>query len=83
MLGDSDFVANGFLRQVPTNVNLFVNSINWLAEDEDLISIRSTPARTIPIVLNNEQSVLVFFTTVVFVPGVVLLLGIVVWWQRR
>ena len=83
VLGDSDFVTNGLLRQVPTNLDLLVNSVNWLAEEEDLISIRATPASIAPVILSNQQSVLVFFTTVVFVPAGVLLLGFVIWWQRR
>ncbi len=83
VLGDSDFAANGLLRQVPSNLDLLINSVNWLAEEEDLISIRATPASIAPVVLSNQQSVLVFYTTVVFVPVGVLLLGVVIWWQRR
>ena len=83
VLGDSDFAANGLLRQLPTNLDLVINSVNWLAEEEELISIRATPANVAPVVLSRQQIVLVFYTTVVFVPVAVLLLGVVVWWQRR
>lgn len=83
VLGDADFAANGFLRQVPTNLDLVINSVNWLAEEEELISIRATPANVAPVVLDRQQSVLVFYITVVFVPVAVMLLGVVVWWQRR
>ena len=40
VLGDADFAANGILRQLPTNLDLVINSVNWLAEEEELISIR-------------------------------------------
>ena len=83
VLGDSDFAANGLLRQLPTNLDLVINSVNWLAEEEELISIRATPANVAPVVLNRQQSILVFYITVVFVPVAVMLLGVVVWWQRR
>ncbi len=83
VLGDSDFAANGLLRQLPTNLDLVINSVNWLAEEEELISIRATPANVAPVVLNRQQNILVFYITVVFVPVAVMLLGVVVWWQRR
>ena len=54
--------------------------MNWLAEEEELISIRATPANVAPVVLGRQQSIVVFYFTVVFVPVAVLLLGVVVWW---
>ena len=83
VLGDADFAANGLLSQLPTNLDLVINSVNWLAEEEELISIRATPANVAPVVLDRQQSIVVFYFTVVFVPVAVLLLGVVVWWQRR
>jgi ABC-type uncharacterized transport system involved in gliding motility auxiliary subunit len=83
VLGDADFAANGLLRQLPTNLDLVINSVNWLAEEEELISIRATPANVAPVVLSRQQSILVFYITVIFVPVAVMLLGVVVWWQRR
>ena len=39
VFGDSDFVANGYLG-IPGNRDLFLNTVNWLAQQENLISIR-------------------------------------------
>ena len=39
VFGDSDFVANGYLG-IPGNKDLFLNTVNWLAQQENLISIR-------------------------------------------
>ncbi len=39
VFGDSDFVTNGYLG-IPGNRDLFLNSVNWLAQQENLISIR-------------------------------------------
>ncbi len=83
VVGNSEFAANTYFGQVLGNRDFFVNSVNWLAEDEDLISIRATPAVAPPILLSNQAQVLVFYTSVVFVPLAVLLLGGVIWWQRR
>ena len=39
VFGDSDFVTNGYLG-IPGNTDLFLNTVNWLAQQENLISIR-------------------------------------------
>ena len=39
VIGDSDFANNAFLR-LQRNGDLFLNAVSWLAEDEDLISVR-------------------------------------------
>jgi ABC-type uncharacterized transport system involved in gliding motility auxiliary subunit len=83
VVGNAEFAANSYFGQVLGNRDFLVNSVNWLAEDEDLISIRAEPASDPPVVLTNQTQALVFYTTVVFVPLSVLLLGAVVWWQRR
>jgi ABC-type uncharacterized transport system involved in gliding motility auxiliary subunit len=40
VVGDSDFVTNGIIDYLG-NKDLFVNSINWLARDESLLSARA------------------------------------------
>ena len=72
-----------FCANCPRILDLVINSVNWLAEEEELISIRATPANVAPVVLSRQQSILVFYITVIFVPVAVMLLGVVVWWQRR
>ena len=43
MIGDSDFAANGTLG-VPGNRDLFMNTIGWLSQQDNLISIRPKEA---------------------------------------
>jgi hypothetical protein len=83
VIGNAEFASNSYFSQVAGNKSLFLNSVNWLAEDEDLISIRAEPQAAPPIVLTNQSQALVFYGSVVFVPLAVLLLGATVWWQRR
>ncbi len=83
VVGNVEFASNAFFNQVLGNRDFFINSVNWLAEDEELISIRAEPQGQAPIILTNQSQVLVFYTSVVFIPLAVLLLGGVVWWQRR
>jgi ABC-type uncharacterized transport system involved in gliding motility auxiliary subunit len=42
--GDSDFATNGWL-EIPGNRDLFLNTVNWLAQQENLIAIRPRDPR--------------------------------------
>ncbi len=82
LVGDSDFAANAFIGLVG-NRDFFVNSVNWLTESEDLISIRPKPPEEHPILLTPAQQNLILFTSVVLLPLIVLVAGGSVWWSRR
>jgi ABC-type uncharacterized transport system involved in gliding motility auxiliary subunit len=83
VIGNSEFATNAYAGQVAGNRDFFVNSINWLAEDEDLIAIRAVPNESPPIMLTNQTQGLLLYATVIFIPLAVLLTGGVIWWQRR
>lgn len=85
LLGDSDFVANGLFGSVRGfgNGDLFLNTINWLAEEEELISIRPKTEDTRPIILTPVQMRIISYTSYILLPLTVLIVGAVVWWQRR
>jgi ABC-type uncharacterized transport system involved in gliding motility auxiliary subunit len=66
-----------------TNLDLFTNIINWLSESEDRISIPA-PSTTAPtLTLGLAEQSLTFYTTVVILPLLVLLIGGFIWWRRR
>jgi ABC-type uncharacterized transport system involved in gliding motility auxiliary subunit len=82
--GDADFAANVFVQQVPANVDLFANSVAWLAGANELVSIRAKEA-TAPryITLDTGQKNLIFMSTVLALPVLVLIVGAFNWWRRR
>ncbi len=82
VFGDSDFVTNGFLG-VPGNRDLFLNTINWLAQQENLIAIRPRDPEDRRITLTRDQEQRIFWLTVLIIPGVILLAGVQTWWRRR
>jgi gliding motility-associatede transport system auxiliary component len=57
--------------------------VNWLVQQENLISIRPRDAEDRRITLTAEQERRIFFLTVVIVPGLILLAGVQTWWRRR
>jgi len=86
VIGDSDFVSNGVLQSVRGafgNADLFLNAVNWLAEEETLISIRPKPPAQHSLILTRPQSNFIFVLTTILIPLLVLLLGGAIWWRRR
>ena len=80
--GSSSFIANFFLR-FNGNRDLFLNMMNWLSSDEDLISIRPKEAEDRRITLTRNQMGLVFYSSVLAFPLLIVLAGVSVWWKRR
>ena len=83
VFGDSDFARNDSFRLMG-NGDLFLNSVSWLAEEEETISIRPKEARMSPLILDSNQERSLFLVAVVLLPGTVLVVGFGVWqWRRR
>jgi ABC-type uncharacterized transport system involved in gliding motility auxiliary subunit len=82
VVGTADFASNQFLG-AQGNRDFFLNAVSWLAEEEDLISIRAKDPKQNPVVLTSAQSYLVFWLPVAILPGAVVICGIMVIVQRR
>ena len=82
VIGDSDFVKNRYYS-LSGNGNFFLNVVNWLTEESDLIAIQPKTQTPRTIQLTPSQGRLLFVVSVVVLPLVILLLGISVWVRRR
>jgi ABC-type uncharacterized transport system involved in gliding motility auxiliary subunit len=82
VFGNMDFASNTYLRALG-NKDLFANAVNWLTEDESLISIRAKPPTDRSLYMTSAEQTLGLLTAVVLLPLAVLLVGAVVWWRRR
>jgi ABC-type uncharacterized transport system involved in gliding motility auxiliary subunit len=80
--GSSSWVANRFLG-FNGNGDLALNAVNWLASDEDLISIRPKPQEDRRITMTRAQLNLVRATSQFVLPLMVVITGTLVWWKRR
>lgn len=83
VVGDADFIGNNLALAPLGNADLFLNMVNWLAEDEDLIAIRPRPAEDRRITMTAAQVRNVVLLSMVFLPGFFLIWGFTVWWARR
>ncbi|HUO24451.1 MAG TPA: GldG family protein [Candidatus Aquilonibacter sp.] len=82
VVGSSSWVANRFI-DFNGNDDLALNTINWLASDEDLISIRPKPPEDRRITMTRAQLGWLRATSQFLLPGIVIVAGIGVWWKRR
>jgi ABC-type uncharacterized transport system involved in gliding motility auxiliary subunit len=82
VFGDSDFAANGFFN-FSGNSDLFLASVNWLAQEKDLISIRPKEAKFSPLILTQRQGRVLFYLPVIVLPAVVIAAGIGIWRGRK
>ena len=83
--GDSDFASNLYVT-VLGNKDFFLNIINWLAEEEQLISIRHKKDETYPfspLFLTENQKKVVFWFAVVIQPLLILSVGIFIYTRRK
>ena len=65
------------------NVDIFLNSVNWLAEDYELISIRPKLVPYREFVVNSLEKEFVKWSSWVFPPLIMILMASIVWWRRR
>jgi len=82
--GTSLWAVNSFAgsRQLG-NRDLFVNSINWLSSDEDLISIRPKTPEDQALNVNGQRMTMLFWLSIVIFPLTVVAFGLATWWKRR
>ncbi|RPI74960.1 MAG: hypothetical protein EHM45_16385 [Desulfobacteraceae bacterium] len=82
VFGDADFISNKYL-ETAGNSDLMTNTINYLVERGRLIIIEKKQAIAKPALLNGKQLLILFFISVILIPLIVLVIGIVVWRKRR
>ena len=82
VIGDSDF-ANNRYSNFSGNGDFFLNTVSWLAEEENLISIRPKEKKNSPIHLTSSWGSAIFILSLLVFPGIVAGTGIRIWWRRR
>ena len=80
--GDADFASNTFFG-IQGNRDLVLNTVAWLAEDPDLITIRPKDPDDQRMFLTGRQQIVVFGIALVVWPILFVVIGLVVWWKRR
>jgi hypothetical protein len=86
LVGDSDFVTNGYVCDgCPIgNAILFTDALSWLTGFSERIRFPPGLYSTGPLIFVSGQTLdLIAFLTVILLPGLVLVAGVVVWWRQN
>ncbi|MCI0438615.1 MAG: GldG family protein, partial [Chloroflexi bacterium] len=82
VFGDSDFAKNRFFFS-SDNGDFFLNSVNWLADDIQLVGIRPKVLPFRELILNTRERNFIKWSSWFFPPALMLAVGAVIWWRRR
>ncbi len=83
VVGSSNWMGNQILSAPIANRDLMLNVMNWLTSDEDLISIRPKEQEDRRLNVTGSGMRIIFLTSVIFLPMIVIFSGVSVWWKRR
>jgi len=82
VFGDSTFVSNKALP-IGANQSLFMSSLNWLLDREQLMAIAPKAAEDIRLKLTRGDIRTLFWSVVLGIPLLAALPGVVLWIRRR
>lgn len=87
VMGNANFLSNTFITN-GGNLDFGINIVNWLAGDDDLITIQPMPLKdanvTIPATDTGRAIAwIVFHSFQFFIPIAVFAIGMLLWWLRR
>jgi ABC-type uncharacterized transport system involved in gliding motility auxiliary subunit len=81
VLGDSQFASNKV--RAGGSLVFFLNAVNWLIERDELIAIPPKPIEEMKIVMETWDLNKLILAATVGLPGMVAILGAMVWSRRR
>lgn len=83
IIGNSTFATDSLFNQ-QLNGDVFLNSVQWLANENDQsLSIRPKEVKNRRINLTPQKANLITILSLVIVPGVGLVAAAITWWRRR
>lgn len=82
LIGDTDFASNAYFGSA-RNGDLFINAVNWLAKDFELITLRPKQSSFRELVLTDSERDFIRWSGWLLMPLLVGLAGIFAWWRRR
>ena len=84
LIGDSDIVSNRFVQNLPGNVWLWTDLVDWLTGYVQAVSFTPvSDTSLLNLVVSDQQRSTIAVITMLVLPGFVLALGAAVWWYRR
>ena len=82
VFGTSDLITNNRIHALG-NLTLFLNTINWMVDRDTMTNIAPRPIDQIQLVLSRDEIQRLRLTLLGFLPGMMALSGVIVYWIRR
>lgn len=84
VVGNANFLSNTYITTFG-NLDFGANIINWLAGDDNLITIQPMPLKDMNVTIpqGSVSALMVGYGTQYIIPAILMLLGIWLWWKRK
>ena len=82
IVGSGSFLANAYSGN-GGNIDLGINMVNWLSNEEKLISIKPRAVKDGAITLSKTQLGVISGGLLIALPTLLVLVGGIMWWRRR
>ena len=83
VFGGSAFLSDQLSQSIPGNGNMLLNSMNWLQDKTESISIRPKRLGYSRLNISGLQSLILSGIVVIVIPVIIFVLGLSVWLRRR
>lgn len=81
--GNSHFISNEVVAAFSANLNLFLNTVNWITRNEKIIEVTPHSDQFTWVELRDSERRFLTWLTLVIFPSSLLFIGIVIWYRRR
>ena len=81
--GNAAFATNSIVSTFTPNMNLFLNTVNWVSRNEEIIDVTPNTDIFTPVELTQSKRRFISWLTLVIFPAIILLAGMVVWIRKR
>ncbi len=82
VVGESDFLSNRYIGN-GGNLDLGIRMLNWLAADDQLITIPTRVATDLDFELSKTNSAIIGLGFLYVLPLIFTITGLIIWWRRR
>lgn len=84
VIADSDFIADDYLQRFPGNLTLFLNAVDYLTLDSDLINIRAKTIQTRPLKeISNGWKTFIKVLNIIIIPLIIIFIGLFRFYWRK
>ncbi|MFC1598698.1 GldG family protein [Patescibacteria group bacterium] len=84
VIADSDFISDDYLSRFPDNLTFFLNAVDYLTLDSDLISIRSKTILNRPLDETSDGlKTSLKVINIIIVPLIIIIIGVIRFYLRK